>query len=164
MRRRFKDALVYVLTTLLAISCVCLAGCSASTVTTRDSSTASGSSVAQSSFAVDEQSAYTSKDEVALYIHTYGKLPANFISKTKAHRAGWDASEGNLADVCPGMSIGGSTFHNDDGVLPDAPKRTWKECDINYSTGFRGPERIVYSNDGLIFYTSNHYQTFEQLY
>lgn len=107
---------------------------------------------------------YTTKDEVALYIHTYGRLPGNFISKTKARQRGWVASEGNLDEVCPGMSIGGSEFYNDEGQLPDARGRRWTECDINYHGGYRGSERIVFSNDGLIFYTGDHYETFEQLY
>lgn len=113
---------------------------------------------------VREDGTYTSKDEVALYIHLYGHLPDNFISKSKARKAGWKSSEGNLDEVCPGMSIGGSQFYNDEGALPDAKGRTWKECDIGYEGGYRGAERIVYSNDGLIFYTADHYKTFEQLY
>ena len=113
---------------------------------------------------IDEDGWYTSKEEVALYIHTYGRLPGNFISKTKARAAGWVSSKGNLDKVCPGMSIGGSEFYNDDGQLPDAKNRRWTECDIDYHGGYRGAERIVFSNDGLIFYTDDHYKTFEQLY
>lgn len=113
---------------------------------------------------VKEDGWYTSKDQVALYIHTYGRLPGNFISKTKARKRGWVSSEGNLDEVCPGMSIGGSRFYNDDGALPDKQGRQWTECDINYHGGYRGAERIVFSNDGLIFYTADHYKTFEQLY
>ena len=113
---------------------------------------------------VEEDGWYTTKDEVALYIHTYGRLPGNFISKTKARDRGWDASAGNLDEVCPGMSIGGGRFYNDDGLLPDKRGRQWTECDINYHGGYRGAERIVFSNDGLIFYTADHYETFEQLY
>ena len=113
---------------------------------------------------VTEDGRYTSKEEVALYIHTYGHLPSNFISKTKARKRGWNSKAGNLDEVCPGMSIGGSEFYNDDGQLPDARGRTWKECDIDYTGGYRGAERIVFSNDGLIFYTADHYKTFEQLY
>lgn len=113
---------------------------------------------------VDEDGTYTSKDEVAVYIHTFGHLPSNYISKTKARNAGWVSKEGNLHEVLPGMSIGGSEFYNDEGLLPDAPGRTWTECDINYAGGYRGAERIVFSNDGLIFYTADHYETFEQLY
>lgn len=113
---------------------------------------------------VEEDGWYTTKDEVALYIHTYGRLPGNFISKTKARDRGWVASEGNLDEVCPGMSIGGSRFYDDDGKLPYKKRRQWTECDINYHGGYRGSERIVFSNDGLIFYTADHYETFEQLY
>lgn len=113
---------------------------------------------------VEESGTYTSKDEVAAYIHKFGHLPSNFISKTKAREAGWVASQGNLDEACPGKSIGGSRFYNDDGLLPDAPGRTWTECDIDYHGGSRGAKRIVFSNDGLIYYTADHYKTFEQLY
>ncbi|MBP3892514.1 MAG: hypothetical protein J6D34_00555 [Atopobiaceae bacterium] len=113
---------------------------------------------------IEEDGWYTTKDEVALYIHTYGRLPGNYISKTKARDRGWVASKGNLDEVCPGMSIGGSRFYNDDGMLPDKKGRNWTECDINYHGGHRGAERIVFSNDGLVFYTGDHYRTFEQLY
>ncbi len=113
---------------------------------------------------VSEDGTYTDKDHVALYLHLYQKLPANYVSKTKAKKAGWDAEKGNLWDVCPGKSIGGGTFYNDDGLLPEKSGRTWKECDIDYAGGYRGAKRICYSNDGLIFYTDDHYQSFTQLY
>ena len=114
--------------------------------------------------AIAEDGAYTSKDEVALYLHTYGKLPPNFISKSEARALGWNAEQGNLRDVAPGMSIGGDVFGNREGLLPDAAGRTYYECDINYAGGRRGAERIVYSSDGLIFYTGDHYASYEQLY
>jgi guanyl-specific ribonuclease Sa len=66
--------------------------------------------------------------------------------------------------VCPGKSIGGSEYYNDDGRLPEASGRTWTECDIDYAGGYRGAERIIFSNDGLVYYTGDHYQTFERLY
>lgn len=113
---------------------------------------------------LDEQGSYSSPEDVALYIHSYGHLPHNYISKTKARKAGWVANEGNLWDVLPGMSIGGSEFYNDEGLLPDAPGRSWTECDVNYQGGYRGAERLVFSSDGLIFYTDDHYKTFTQLY
>ena len=125
---------------------------------------ATQSSASDAVVSVSEDSSYITKDEVAAYIHEFGHLPPNFISKTKARKAGWVSSEGNLQEVCPGMSIGGSVFYNDDGLLPDAKGRTWIECDINYEGGFRGAERIVFSNDGLVYYTGDHYKTFEQLY
>ena len=156
VRNIFRSALSLVLVAALALGMI---ACSPSS-----SQTGGSSSSDVSASGVAEDGTYTSKDEVALYIHTYGHLPSNFISKTKAKKAGWVSSEGNLDEVCPGKSIGGSTFYNDDGLLPEADGRTWKECDINYTGGFRGSERIVFSNDGLIYYTNDHYQTFEQLY
>lgn len=129
------------------------------------SSGAGGSDAsAASGVSVSKDGAYTDRDHVALYLHLYQTLPANFISKTKAKKAGWDAEKGNLWDVCPGKSIGGGTFYNDDGLLPEKSGRTWKECDIDYAGGYRGAKRICYSNDGLIFYTDDHYQSFTQLY
>lgn len=113
---------------------------------------------------IDENGEYTSKDDVALYIHTYSHLPSNFITKNEAKDLGWQSSEGNLWDIAPGMSVGGDRFGNREGLLPDAEGRKWYECDINFSGGFRGAERIVYSNDGLIYYTSDHYESFTQLY
>lgn len=143
---------------LLCLGCI---GCVSS-----PSNPAPGSSDSAASVAVEvvESGQYTSKDEVAAYIHEFGHLPSNFISKTKARKAGWVANKGNLDEVCPGKSIGGSTFYNDDGKLPEASGRSWKECDIGYEGGYRGAERIVFSNDGLVFYTADHYKTFEQLY
>lgn len=113
---------------------------------------------------IDEDGHYTSKEEVALYLHLYGRLPDNFITKNEAYDLGWDSGEGNLDEVAPGMSIGGSKFGNYEGLLPDANGRKWFECDIDYEGGYRGAKRIVYSNDGLIYYTDDHYESFEQLY
>jgi len=112
----------------------------------------------------DEDGSYTTPEDVALYLHTYGHLPPNFIRKNDARAQGWDNSKGNLQDVCPGMSIGGDRFGNFEGLLPDAEGRRWTECDVNYHGGFRGAERIVFSNDGLIYYTDDHYESFTQLY
>lgn len=113
---------------------------------------------------VEENGNYTSKDDVALYIHTYKKLPVNYITKAQAQEMGWDPEKGNLSDVLPGMSIGGSAFGNYEGSLPRASGRRYFECDIDYDGGYRGPKRLIYSNDGLVFYTEDHYKTFEQLY
>ena len=116
---------------------------------------------------IDEDGHYTSKEEVALYLYTYGKLPSNFITKKEAENLGWkkkDGEAGQLHVVAPGMSIGGSSFGNYEGLLPEKKGRKYFECDINYIKGNRGAERLVYSNDGLIFYTGDHYESFEQLY
>lgn len=113
---------------------------------------------------VEEDGTYTEKMEVAVYIHTYGHLPSNYITKKEAQDLGWVSKEGNLDEVAPGKSIGGDTFGNYDKMLPEEEGRTYQECDIDFDGGFRNEKRIVYSNDGLIFYTEDHYETFEQLY
>lgn len=112
----------------------------------------------------DEDGSYTTREDVALYIHTYGKLPENFITKKEAQALGWDNKAGNLWEVAPGMSIGGDRFGNYEGLLPDADGRKYYECDIDYEGGYRGSKRIIFSNDGLIYYTEDHYESFEQLY
>lgn len=128
---------------------------------TQDSTVETGEN---GSINIEENGNYTSKDDVALYIHTYGKLPLNYITKAKAQEMGWDPEKGNLSDVLPGMSIGGSAFGNYEGNLPRATGRRYFECDIDYEGGYRGAKRLIYSNDGLVFYTEDHYKTFEQLY
>ena len=97
--------------------------------------------------AIDEDGIYDTKDEVALYIHTYGRLPGNYITKAEAEKAGW--SGGSVEKYCPGKCIGGGRFGNYEGLLPDAEGRVWTECDINtLGAASRGAERIVFSNDG----------------
>ncbi len=112
--------------------------------------------------AVDEDGEYTSKDELALYIHLYGHLPANYITKAEAEAAGWTG--GAVGKVLPGKSIGGDRFYNREGLLPKAPGRVWTECDVGERRSTRGAERIVFSNDGLIYYSPDHYDSFELLY
>ncbi len=114
--------------------------------------------------AIDENGSYTSKEEVALYLHTYGHLPSNFITKNDAKALGWDSSKGNLWSVAPGKSIGGDYFGNYENLLPKRKGRSYYECDIDYDGGYRGSKRVIYSNDGLVYYTEDHYKTFEQLY
>ena len=108
--------------------------------------------------------AYTSKDEVALYIYTYDHLPSNYITKKEAKALGWVSSEGNLDEVAPGMNIGGDYFGNYEGILPEEDDRDYYECDIDFDGTYRNAKRIVYSNDGLIYYTEDHYESFELLY
>lgn len=113
---------------------------------------------------VSEGQSYSTKNEVAAYIHQFNALPPNYLTKDEAEALGWDNAEGNLWEVTDGMSIGGDFFGNREGLLPKKSGRTYYEADINYDGGYRGAERIVYSNDGLIFYTDDHYESFEQLY
>lgn len=112
---------------------------------------------------IDEDGAYMTKDDVALYIHTYGHLPDNFITKKDAQALGWPG--GSLEPYAPGKCIGGSRFGNYEGLLPEADGRTYTECDIDtLGADSRGAKRIVFSNDGLIYYTEDHYKSFELLY
>lgn len=112
---------------------------------------------------VTEDGWYTGKDEVSLYLHLYGHLPDNYITKKEAKALGWDSSK-NLWEVAPGKSIGGDHFGNYEGLLPKEEDRDYFECDIDYEGGWRNAKRIIYSDDGLIFYTEDHYESFEQLY
>ena len=111
-----------------------------------------------------EDGQYDDKDNVALYIHLYGKLPSNYVTKKDAEALyGWQG--GALDAIAPGKAIGGSYYGNYEGLLPDADGREWTECDIGtIGQTKRGAERIVFSNDGLIYYTPDHYESFELLY
>lgn len=107
---------------------------------------------------------YYTPEEVALYLYVFVELPPNFLTKDEARDLGWVSSEGNLWDVADGMCIGGDIFGNREGLLPEEAERVYYECDVNYSGGFRGSERVVFSDDGLIYYTGDHYESFELLY
>ena len=111
----------------------------------------------------EKDGSYTTKEDVALYIHVYGHLPENFMTKDEARKLGWEG--GSLEKYAPGMCIGGDRFGNYEGLLPDAPGRRWTECDIDtLGASSRGAKRIVFSNDGLVYYTDDHYESFELLY
>lgn len=105
---------------------------------------------------------YGSPEKVAAYLNIYEELPPNYITKDEAEALGWVSSEGNLWEVTDQMSIGGDYFGNYEGQLPEDDK--YREADVNYQGGYRKAERIVYSDDGDIYYTPDHYQSFDQLY
>lgn len=110
---------------------------------------------------LDPEGSYTTKEDVALYIHLYGELPQNFITKKEAQALGWEG--GGLDSYAPGMCIGGDRFGNYEGLLPE--DREYRECDIDtLGADKRGAKRLVFSDDGLIYYTEDHYETFELLY
>ena len=111
--------------------------------------------------AVSEDGSYTSQEDVALYLHLYQRLPGNFITKKEARDLGWNG--GSLEPYAPGKCIGGNYFGNYEGILPKG--RSYHECDIDtLGAKSRGAKRLVYSDDGLIYYTSDHYNTFTLLY
>lgn len=102
--------------------------------------------------------------EIVDYLDQYGKLPDNFITKKQAQNMGWDNTKNYVSDVAPGCSIGGDKFGNREKLLPEAKNRQYYEADVWYVSGKRTGERLVYSNDGLYFYTPDGYKTFQQLY
>ena len=158
MKKRFGIKLVALLLVAAA-----LLGCLTTAVAASKKQSAAKTEtlvVCAADYPVEEDGWYSTMEEVAVYLTLYEKLPGNFISKYDAEELGWDNRKGNLDKVAPGCSIGGNRFGNYEGLLPEAKGRKYTECDINYDGGYRNGERIVFSNDGLIFYTSDHYQTF----
>lgn len=112
---------------------------------------------------IEESGYYTSKSDVSLYLNIYSHLPYNYITKNEAEAIGWDSNKGNLWEVSNKKSIGGDRFYNREGLLPN-DDRIYYECDIDYVGGYRNAKRLVYSNDGFIYYTEDHYESFELLY
>ena len=112
---------------------------------------------------IDESGTYSSKKDVSLYLYTYGHLPENFITKSEARALGW--SGGGLDDYDYGKCIGGDHFGNNEGLLPEERGRDYYECDIDtLHRDSRGAKRIVFSDDGLIYYSDDHYESFTLLY
>lgn len=108
---------------------------------------------------VSQNGTYSDKDHVAKYIYQFKKLPSNYITKGEAKKLGWQ-TKGTLDKVAPGKSIGGDRYGDYENKLPKASNRKWTECDIDYVKGNRNAKRIIFSNDGLIYYTSDHYESF----
>ena len=112
-------------------------------------------------YEIYEDGIYDTKEEVALYLYTFHKLPSNYMTKTEARKEGWES--GALNQVVPGMCIGGDYYGNYEGVLPEDAE--YHECDIDtINSKSRGAKRIVYSDTWDIYYTEDHYETFELLY
>ncbi len=111
---------------------------------------------------IEEDGYYSTKEDVSAYLAQYGRLPQNFITKREAQTLGWPG--GDLRPYAKDRCIGGDRFGNYEGLLPEKSGRTYYECDIDtLGAASRGPKRIVYSNDGLIYYTPDHYESFELL-
>ena len=112
---------------------------------------------------VEEGGWYDGMEEVAIYLTFYDELPENYMTKQEAQALGWESRKGNLWDVADGCSIGGDRFGNYEKLLPDAKGRKWTECDIDFDGSYRNSKRIVFSNDGLIYYTDDHYESFDEI-
>ena len=151
-----KKKLTAYLMTLLMLMLTLFSGCGGGTEM-------QGTDEGQSEvYTIDEDGWYYSTEDVALYLHTYGELPDNFITKKEAQSMGWDNKKGNLWEVADGMCIGGDRFYNNEGLLP---QNTYYECDIDtlYSSK-RGAKRLVFTYSGIVYYTSDHYRSFQRLY
>ena len=96
------------LLSVLSLLLVMITGCSSTNVET-----------------LDKDGWYYSKEDVSLYIYTYGDLPDNYITKNEAYDLGWNSKEGNLWDVAEGMCIGGDRFGNYEGILPKESGRQY---------------------------------------
>ncbi|PHM70508.1 ribonuclease domain-containing protein [Xenorhabdus sp. KJ12.1] len=105
----------------------------------------------------------TEQHRVANYLKQHHKLPDYYITKKHARRLGWEPRKGNLCEAVPGKAIGGDRFTNREHKLPDEAGRQWLEADVNYNCGRRGSDRLLYSNDGLIYLTLDHYNHFTRL-
>ena len=103
------------------------------------------------------------KDGVDLYVALHGALPNSYISEAEAEAQGWKKWLGNLAEVLPGRMIGGKIYRNRDHGLPESDGRIWHEADFDYVNGYRNTCRLLYSNDGLLFVTYDHYLTFFEI-
>lgn len=114
-------------------------------------------------YEVEEDGWYDTMEEVAIYLTFFEELPDNYLTKKEAQALGWESRKGNLWDVADGCSIGGDRFGNYEGLLPDAKGRKWTECDIDFDGRYRNSKRIVFSNDGLLYYTDDHYESFDEI-
>ena len=162
MKRRLAALIALLLAGLLI-----LAGCGKNTAGTVAAPAAPAAAEVTTAFTVvtaapEEAGPITDPQGIADYLFAHGELPPNFITKAEAQALGWDG--GDLSRYAPGKSIGGDTFGNYEGQLPKAKGRRFRECDVRYSGGKRGAERIVYSNDGHVWYTADHYETFTELF
>ena len=118
--------------------------------------------ITQTADTVDEHGYYYDAEHVVLYLDTYGRLPENYLTKSEARALGWEG--GSVEAYREGAAIGGDRFGNREELLPEAAGRTYTECDINtHGADSRGAERLIFSNDGLYFYTSDHYASFTEL-
>lgn len=118
--------------------------------------------VSETADTVGEHTYYYDVGHVVLYLDTYGHLPENYITKDEARALGWEG--GSVEVYQEGAAIGGDRFGNREGLLPEQTGRSYTECDINTDgADSRGAERLIFSNDGLYFYTSDHYASFTEL-
>ncbi|HBZ15677.1 ribonuclease domain-containing protein [Pantoea sp. NPDC088449] len=103
----------------------------------------------------------TDANTVARWVQQHHRLPDLYLTKNEARRQGWNPGKGDLCEVLPGRAIGGDRFSNREKRLPMQAGRQWYEADVNYDCGHRDADRLLYSSDGLIFLTTDHYRSFK---
>lgn len=106
---------------------------------------------------IDELSKATT---VIDYVKENHHLPDYYITKNEAKKEGWNPSKGNLCEVLPGKVIGGDHFSNREKQLP--PNKKYFEADVNYHCGNRNADRIVFTKEGEVYLSRNHYISFEK--
>lgn len=162
--RKFKSFLTKILAVFMSV--LLLIACSVQLGNSKDEQEGNNFQTSHSEM-IDQKiikgKSYDEPQDVVDYINLYNELPSNFISKKEAKALGWQAEKGNLWDVAPAKSIGGDYFGNYEGLLPEKVGREYYELDIHYQGGHRQAERLIYSNDGLYFYTADHYKHFEEI-
>ncbi|CAD7798289.1 Ribonuclease [Chryseobacterium aquaeductus] len=102
----------------------------------------------------------TAEKRVIDYVKINHQLPDFYLTKNEAKKQGWNPSQGNLCEILPGKAIGGDHFNNREGKLPKAGK--YFEADVNYNCGNRNADRIVFTKNGEVYLTKNHYKSFEK--
>ncbi|MBE5251576.1 ribonuclease domain-containing protein [Mixta mediterraneensis] len=100
---------------------------------------------------------------VARYILQNQQLPDYYLTKNEARQRGRNPAKGDLCQVLPGKAIGGDRFSNREKRLPQRKNRQWYEADVNYRCGHREADRLVYSSDGLVYLSTDHYRSFKQV-
>lgn len=152
-----------------------LVACSTPTVSSDEPDERSSSSVEQSSSsvatksiyeAVEESGLYTTRDSVAAYLCKFDKLPSNYVDKNEGISL-YETKTGNTFSkwnfnpwTTLGVMIGGDVFENREGLLPSG---SYHEADVDYSAKNRGTKRLIYQSDCVIYYTADHYETFNRL-
>lgn len=156
--KKFLSGAAALIVTLLVLMALCLTGCGGE----KDASGQGDEAGTKETVTVEENGTYDSKEDVAEYLSIYKKLPKNYITKKEARKLGWRG--GYLEPYAPGKTIGGDRFGNREKKLPNKSGRKYYECDIDtLGAKKRGPKRMIYSNDGLIYYTEDHYNNFEKM-
>ncbi|MBY4890744.1 hemagglutinin repeat-containing protein [Pantoea sp. DY-15] len=103
-----------------------------------------------------------SANEVVDSLRNTGKLPDIYVNKAQAIQNGWKAGKA-LNNTSPGKQIGGDIFDNSNDLLPSSSGRIWREADIGLdntmSRSNQAGTRLLYSDDGLLYITTDHYKT-----